>query len=98
MKVTKVIADNSAELHYEDNTIILVSYSVPVAAIIRNKSTSGVMIGARTIDKYSATTTKHINKFFKKHGFSHLFPGKITIGNQIVWSNEKELTEIMNDK
>jgi hypothetical protein len=97
MKVTKVIADNSAELYYEDNTIILVSYSVPVAAIIQNKSTSGVMIGARTIDKYSATTTKHINRFFEKHGFTVLFP-EPAICNNIVWSNEKELIEIMNGK
>jgi len=94
MKVTKVIADNSAELYYEDGTIVLVSYSTPVAAIVNNK---GSITGARTIDKYSATTTKHINKFFEKHGFTVLFP-EPALCNNIVWSNEKELTEIMNCK
>ena len=57
MKI-KQVASNMVEYFSDNGAIVLYSYETPVAAILPN----GVIIKDET--KYSATTTKHINKWF----------------------------------
>lgn len=54
----KPIGSNQTELHKPDGTIILFSYSTPVAACLGN---GGGFV--RTAQKYSVTTSKHINQW-----------------------------------
>ena len=54
----KQIASNMTELDI-NGTKVLFSYSTPVAG----RSDAGLF---KTTEKYSATTTKHINKYFRE--------------------------------
>lgn len=56
MKV-KNIGSNKTEITRSDGTVILVSYSTPVAACIPGKGF------IRTSTKHSVTTSKHINQW-----------------------------------
>jgi hypothetical protein len=60
MKVQQV-GSNQTEVTLADGTCVLFSYQTPVAAIVPGK---GWM---RTAYKWSATTTKHINAWLRKH-------------------------------
>ena len=60
MKVQQV-GSNQTEVTLADGTFILFSYDQPVAAIVPGK---GWM---RTAFKWSATTTKHVNAWIRKH-------------------------------
>jgi hypothetical protein len=53
---------NMTELEAEDGTTVLFSYTTPVAAFA-----PGVGF-IRTEESFSASTTKHINKWIKKNG------------------------------
>ena len=57
MKI-KQLAPNQTEIHKNDGTIIFVSYETPVAAF-----DAGVAKWLRSTEKYSVTTSKHINKW-----------------------------------
>jgi hypothetical protein len=52
----KQIASNMTEVETNDGAVVLFSYSTPVAAIFK-----GCLI--KTSQWYSATTTRHINKW-----------------------------------
>jgi len=56
MKV-KNIGSNQTEVHLNNGDIVLVSYETPVAAFVVGEGYY------RTSEKWSATTTKHINKW-----------------------------------
>jgi len=60
MKVQQ-IGSNQTEVILADGSCILFSYAQPVAAIVPGK---GWM---RTAQQWSATTTKHINAWLRKH-------------------------------
>ena len=62
MKV-KQLAANMTEVELGDFTILF-SYETPVAA---HEAGVGVF---KTDKKWSATTSKHINKWMARHGFS----------------------------
>jgi hypothetical protein len=49
------------EVQLADGTCVLVSYTTPVAALVPGKG------WIRTAHKWSATTTKHINKWLAKN-------------------------------
>lgn len=55
--IVQQIASNQTEVMLADGTEILVSYTTPVAARIPGRG------WVRTSHKWSATTTKHINKW-----------------------------------
>lgn len=60
----KQIGSNQTELHLNNGTIVLFSYETPVAAGIEfNNGTVEKYI--KTNQKYSITTTKHINSWLK---------------------------------
>lgn len=61
MKLNKV-ANNVTELSLACGTVVLFSYNTPVAAMLP----SGRYV--RTTEKYSQTTTKHINKWLEAIG------------------------------
>ena len=64
--ILKPIAKNQTELTIKDKLIIFYSYETPVAFIdYRNMGYNS----GKTNQFYSQTTTKHINGFFKRHGF-----------------------------
>ena len=52
------IAPNQTEILKDDGTVILVSYQTPVAAFDAEKSK-----WIRSAEKYSVTTSKHVNKW-----------------------------------
>ena len=52
------IAPNQTEIHLNNGTKILVSYKTPVAAF-----DAGVAKWIRSEEKYSVTTSKHVNKW-----------------------------------
>ena len=56
----KNLAPNQTELHLGDDLTVFFSYETPVAAFVSGK---GYM---RTEEKYSKTTTKHINQWFQR--------------------------------
>jgi len=58
MKLTPIAA-NMTELELEDGTTVFFSYKTPVAGFIPGQ---GVF---RTEEKFSQTTTKHINKWIR---------------------------------
>ena len=60
MKV-KQIGSNQTEISLADGTEILFSYQTPVAALVPGKG------WIRSAKKWSATTTKHVNAWFRKH-------------------------------
>jgi hypothetical protein len=53
----KQLAPNQTELHKDDGTIIFVSYETPVAAFVDGFK------WIRSSEKYSVTTSKHVNKW-----------------------------------
>jgi len=55
------IAKNQAEIHKEDGSIDLYSYSIKVARIESGR-------GYKTATYYSPTTARHIDAFFRRHG------------------------------
>jgi hypothetical protein len=55
--IVQQIASNQTEVMLADGTEILISYVTPVAARIPGKG------WVRTSQKWSSTTTKHINKW-----------------------------------
>ena len=65
MKV-KNIGSNMTEIELPDGTLVLVSYETPVAARVfaLAAENDGVAL-ARTSKKWSATTTRHINKWLR---------------------------------
>jgi hypothetical protein len=53
---------NSSEIMYANGTSVLFSYQTPVAVSIGNPSKSVGLVGVyKTSEKYSRTTSKHIN-------------------------------------
>ena len=62
----KNIAPNQTELHTNDGLVIFFSYDTPVAAFNHN----GDFV--RTSTKYSATSTKHINRWLAGHKHSEV--------------------------
>ena len=60
MKVQS-IGSNQTEVTLADGTVVLISYSTPVAALVPGKG------WIRTAKKWSATTTKHINAWLRKN-------------------------------
>lgn len=88
MKTVNVIAfNNCAELHLEDGSIILFSYSTPVAGVINTGQID--MVPVRTEKFYSKTTNKHIDDFFGRNNIPQ---------DNIVWTNEKELRDLIAGK
>jgi hypothetical protein len=65
MKVQQV-GSNQTEVTLADGTCVLFSYQTPVAAIVPGKG------WIRTAYKWSATTTKHINAWLRKHQGTHV--------------------------
>jgi hypothetical protein len=59
--IVQQIGSNQTEILLADGTTVLFSYSTPVAALVAGKG------WVRTSQKWSATTTKHINAWFRKH-------------------------------
>ena len=55
------IGSNMTEVMLADGTTVLISYTTPVAALVPGKG------WIRTAHKWSATTTKHINKWLAKN-------------------------------
>jgi hypothetical protein len=55
------IGSNQTEVTLADGTVVLISYSTPVAALVPGKG------WIRTAKKWSATTTKHINAWLRKN-------------------------------
>ena len=65
MKV-KNIGSNMTELEFEDGTLVLISYETPVAArVFEFASENNGCALVRTSKKWSATTTRHINKWLR---------------------------------
>lgn len=56
----KKIAANQTEVTLENGNILFISYETPVAAFVSGR---GII---RTSKKWSATTTRHINKFIQR--------------------------------
>ena len=59
--IVQQIGSNMTEVQLADGTCVLISYATPVAALVPGKG------WIRTAHKWSATTTKHINKWLAKH-------------------------------
>lgn len=57
----KQLGSNMTELHFNNGTIVLMSYETPVAAILNQSSLFGNCI--ETDKKWSRTTSKHITKW-----------------------------------
>lgn len=57
MKINRIDHTAATEIKKDDGTIVLVSYSTPVAAYIPDRGY------IRTSENYSVTTTRHINRF-----------------------------------
>ena len=59
--IVQQIGSNMTEVQLADGTCVLVSYTTPVAALVPGKG------WIRTAHKWSATTSKHINKWLAKN-------------------------------
>lgn len=59
--IVQQIGSNQTEVQLADGTCVLVSYATPVAALVPGKG------WIRTEHKWSATTSKHINAWLRKH-------------------------------
>ena len=57
MRVDTTIGSNMAEIEFDNGNRVLVSYKTPVAAFVSGRGF------VRTSHKWSATTTRHINKW-----------------------------------
>lgn len=66
MKITRYAS--ATEIELSNGTAVLVSYSTPVAAIVYGAGTGRYAIVAD--EKYSRTTTKHIEQFLSRHGLA----------------------------
>ena len=60
MKLTK-LGPNKTELQLADGTVVFFSYKTPVAALIPGEG------WVRTDEKYSVTTSKHINQWLAEN-------------------------------
>ena len=60
MKLTK-LGPNKTELTLHDGTVVFFSYKTPVAALIPGEG------WVRTDEKYSVTTSKHINQWLAEN-------------------------------
>lgn len=60
MKITRYAS--ATEIKLENGTVVLVSYSTPVAAFIPSRGF------VRSEDHYSRTTSDHISKFLSRNG------------------------------
>jgi hypothetical protein len=69
----KPIGSNQTELMLSNGICVLFSYSTPVAAVDSKNGTGQILI---TEEKYSTTTTKHINRWVgtKSHSGKDLRP------------------------
>jgi hypothetical protein len=59
--IVQQIGSNQTEVQLADGTVVLVSYVTPVAALVPGKG------WIRSAQKWSATTSKHINAWLKKN-------------------------------
>lgn len=59
--IVQQIGSNQTEVQLADGTEILFSYTTPVAARVSGRG------WIRTEQKWSSTTTKHVNAWFRKH-------------------------------
>lgn len=59
--IVQQIGSNMTEVQLADGTVVLVSYTTPVAALVPGKG------WIRTAQKWSATTSKHINKWLARN-------------------------------
>ena len=59
--IVQQIGSNQTEVQLADGTLVLVSYVTPVAALVPGKG------WIRTADKWSSTTTKHVNAWLRKN-------------------------------
>ena len=59
--IVQQIGSNMTEVQLADGTCVLISYTTPVAALVPGKG------WIRTAHKWSATTTKHINKWLARN-------------------------------
>ena len=62
MKI-KQVGSNQTELWLENGTVVFFSYETPVCAYIPNRG------HVKTNQKYSVTTSKHINKWLEGSNF-----------------------------
>jgi hypothetical protein len=53
----KQLAPNQTEIHMDNGTIVFISYETPIAAFVDGYR------WVRSAEKYSATTSKHVNKW-----------------------------------
>jgi hypothetical protein len=53
----KQLGPNQTEFHKDDGTIVFISYETPVAAFVDGFK------WIRSAEKYSVTTSKHVNKW-----------------------------------
>lgn len=58
----KTIGPNQTELNFDDGLVVFFSYETPVAAFISGRGY------IRSEEKYSKTTTKHVNQWLDKQG------------------------------
>jgi hypothetical protein len=72
MKVNPV-GTNQTEIEYPNGTIVLYSYSTPVAAFVPGRG------GLCTSTKHSATMNRHINKAIERWGCSKHVVSQIEI-------------------
>jgi len=72
MKVNSV-GTNQTEIEYPNGTIVLYSYSTPVAAFVPGRGS------LCTSTKYSAATCRHINKAIERWGCSKHVVSQIEI-------------------
>lgn len=63
----KNLSGNATELELPGGTLVLFSYQTPVAAITGESA-------IRTIEFYSKTTSRHINKWLDMHSIKAAFP------------------------
>ena len=57
----KNILPNQVELCKDDGTVVFISYATPVAAFVEGS-------WIRSAEKYSATTSKHVNQWLGRCG------------------------------
>lgn len=63
MKITRYAS--ATEIELPNGTLVLVSYSTPVAAFVPGKK--GALVAA---ERYSNTTSRHVRAFLERHGLT----------------------------
>lgn len=85
-----VTGRNYTEISFNNSdTVVLVSYSKPVAAIVYRLNPEKRTHCSIDTMQFSKTTQKHIKDFFLFYGFRDILPVETT---------EKELMELINGK